>query len=237
MLRASRALVGIAAASLAGIDEVVAVPQLRVLVMVCTRGPLNLAAVAADLAVNPSNASRTCDRLLHAGLLDRRESPIDRRHITLTLTPGGRRLVEKVTKRRRTAIERVLRTMTAAGGLPLPPPWRGSHPLPVNPTTRRVFSRSFGQRRDLHKSDVIEPSYRRPGVGTGLPSLAVPTPGAYFRDTHIRCGCASIICTQLSFQTHPEAGVIPATQVGRNHQSATRRRQEAAGQDDRTRRH
>jgi DNA-binding MarR family transcriptional regulator len=114
VLRASRALVGIVAASLAGIDEVVTVPQLRVLVMVYTRGPLNLAAVAAGLAVNPSNASRTCDRLLQAGLLDRRESPIDRRHITLTLTPGGRRLVEKVTRRRRKAIERVLRTMTAA---------------------------------------------------------------------------------------------------------------------------
>lgn len=82
--------------------------------MVHTRGPLNLAAVAAGLAVNPSNASRTCDRLIQAGLLDRRESPVDRRNITLTLTPAGKRLVDKLTKRRRGEIERVLRTMSPA---------------------------------------------------------------------------------------------------------------------------
>ncbi len=114
VLRASRALVGIAAASMAGIDEVVTVPQFRVLVMVFSRGPLNLAAVAEGLEVNPSNASRTCDRLLKAGLLDRRVSSSDRRHIVLTLTPAGQRLVEKVTRRRRSAIERVLRDMPAA---------------------------------------------------------------------------------------------------------------------------
>lgn len=112
VLRASRAIIGIVAASLAGVEEVVTVPQLRVLVMVHTRGPLNLAAVAAGLAVNPSNASRTCDRLIHAGLLDRRESAVDRRNITLTLTAAGQRLVDKVTNRRREEIERMLRTMT-----------------------------------------------------------------------------------------------------------------------------
>ncbi len=114
VLQASRALVGIAASSIAGVADVVTVPQFRVLVMVYTRGPLNLAAVAADLDVNPSNASRTCDKLIKAGLLDRAVSEHDRRHITLTLTTAGRRLVEKVTARRRTAIEKVLRAMPAA---------------------------------------------------------------------------------------------------------------------------
>lgn len=114
VLRASRALVGIAAASMGDVVDVVTVPQLRVLVMLYTRGPLNLVAVADGLNVNPSNASRTCDRLLKAGLLDRRESPVDRRNVTLTLTAAGRQLVEKVTRRRRTAIQRVLRKMPAA---------------------------------------------------------------------------------------------------------------------------
>jgi DNA-binding MarR family transcriptional regulator len=114
VLRASRALVGIAAASIAGVDDVVSVPQWRVLVMLHTRGPLNLAAVAAALEVNPSNASRTCDRLMKAGLLDRRESPDDRRHVALTLTSAGRGLVNKVTRHRRVAIERVLRQMSAS---------------------------------------------------------------------------------------------------------------------------
>lgn len=113
VLRASRALVGIAAASIADVEDLVTVPQLRVLVMVDTRGSLNLAAVAAGLDVNPSNASRTCDRLIKAGLLNRRDSPADRRNLTLTLTDAGRKLVDRVTKHRRTAIAGVLREMSA----------------------------------------------------------------------------------------------------------------------------
>ncbi|WP_197376472.1 MarR family winged helix-turn-helix transcriptional regulator [Mycolicibacterium baixiangningiae] len=113
VLRASRALVGIAATSLAAVEDVVTVPQWRVLVLIYTRGPMNLASVAAELDVNPSNASRTCDRLTKSGLLDRRESATDRRNITLTLTAAGRRLVQKVTKQRRAAIQRVLRRMPA----------------------------------------------------------------------------------------------------------------------------
>ncbi len=111
VLRASRTLVGIAAASIAAVDHDVTVPQWRVLVMVDTRGPLNLAAVAAGLDVNPSNASRICDRLIRAGFLDRRESPYDRRNISLSLTAPGRRLVTKVVRHRRNAITRVLRGM------------------------------------------------------------------------------------------------------------------------------
>src|ERR1700737_1018482 len=80
VMRASRALVGIAAASIAEVDDAVTLPQLRVLVMVSTRGPLNLAAVAAGLEVSASNASRICDPLVEAGPADRREGPPERRH-------------------------------------------------------------------------------------------------------------------------------------------------------------
>lgn len=106
-------MVGIAAESLGEVDDAVTVPQFRVLVLLHTRGPLNLTSVAAELGVNPSNASRTCDRLIKARLLDRRESEVDRRNVTLTIRPAGRRLVEKVTEHRRSAIERVLRSMKA----------------------------------------------------------------------------------------------------------------------------
>ena len=109
--RASRALVGIAAASIASVDDDVTLPQWRVLVMVDTRGSLNLSAVAAGLDVNPSNASRICDRLIKAGWLDRQESPTDRRNITLSLTAAGRRLVTKVVRHRRRAITKALRGM------------------------------------------------------------------------------------------------------------------------------
>lgn len=111
VLRASRAFVGIAAASIAAVDDDVTMPQLRVLVMVDTKGSLNLAAVAAGLGVNPSNASRICDRLIRGGLLDRQESPDDRRNITLSLTEAGSQLVKRMMKHRRTSIIRVLRDM------------------------------------------------------------------------------------------------------------------------------
>ena len=112
VMRASRALIGIAAASIATVDSKVTVPQLRVLMMLSTRGPLNLLAVAEALEVNPSNASRTCDRLLKAGLLDRRRDAEDRRNLNLSLTPEGVALVDRVTSHRRTAVGKVLRKMS-----------------------------------------------------------------------------------------------------------------------------
>jgi DNA-binding MarR family transcriptional regulator len=113
VMRASRALVGITAASIAEVDDIVTVPQLRVLMMIATRGPMNLVSAAAGLSVSAPNASRICDRLLKAGLLDRREDANDRRNITLTLTDDGRVLIDRVVRHRRTAIRRVLRNMSA----------------------------------------------------------------------------------------------------------------------------
>lgn len=42
------------------------------------------------------NPSRLVDRLVKAGMIDRQADPSDRRHVTLTLTPLGRRLARKV---------------------------------------------------------------------------------------------------------------------------------------------
>jgi DNA-binding MarR family transcriptional regulator len=112
VMRASRALVAITAASIAEVDNMVTVPQLRVLMMISTRGAMNLAAVAAGLQVSAPNASRIVERLLVAGLVDRRDDPNDRRHITLTLTGDGRKLIDRVIRHRRTAIRRLLRGLT-----------------------------------------------------------------------------------------------------------------------------
>src|SRR4051794_22456310 len=89
LMRAARMLVSIAAASLAQVEGVVTTPQLRVLVLAGTRPDLNVSAVAADLDVHPSNATRTVDRLVESGLLERSESAVDRRHVRLRLTPAG----------------------------------------------------------------------------------------------------------------------------------------------------
>jgi DNA-binding MarR family transcriptional regulator len=113
-MRAAQVLVAVVARSVAEVEDLVTLPQLRVLVMVATRGPLNLTAVAEGLGVHPSNATRTCDRLVVAGLLDRRDSPGDRRQLELTLTRRGEQLIASVLRHRREAIAEVVGRMPAA---------------------------------------------------------------------------------------------------------------------------
>jgi hypothetical protein len=54
------------------------------------------------------------DRLLAADLVTRREHPATRREILLGLSPAGRRLVRRVTERRRAELARVVAAMPAA---------------------------------------------------------------------------------------------------------------------------
>jgi DNA-binding MarR family transcriptional regulator len=69
IMAAARVLVDVSAQSVAAIEDTVTLPQLRILVMVASRGPLNLGAVAAGLRVHPSNATRAVERLVVTGLL------------------------------------------------------------------------------------------------------------------------------------------------------------------------
>lgn len=102
------------AESLASVEAEVSMPQLRVLLLAASDPHLNLTAVAQALKVHPSNATRTCDRLVGAGLLDRRTSTVDRRHLDLNLTPAGRRLVDRVMQDRRTRIGRHMEALEPA---------------------------------------------------------------------------------------------------------------------------
>lgn len=110
-MRAARVFLAVIAQSVAEVEHRVTSPQLRVLVFIDSHGPQNLGAVAADLGVHPSNATRTCDRLVSAGLLDRRDNPADRRYLLLALSKQGRALVEKVMEHRRAAIAAVMQKM------------------------------------------------------------------------------------------------------------------------------
>jgi DNA-binding MarR family transcriptional regulator len=86
-------------------------PQWRVLVL-ADEGSCNVTAVAEDLGVHMSNATRMCDRLVAAGLLDRRRADYDRRHVLLTLTAAGDELVRSAMDYRRRAIEAAMDRMT-----------------------------------------------------------------------------------------------------------------------------
>jgi len=120
VMSAARVLVGVVAQSITKVEDRVSLPQFRVLVMVATKGPSNLSAVAESLGVHPSNATRTVDRLVTAGLLDRRDAPIDRRQVSLTLTEQGKQLVDSVFSERRAAVQQVVAKMPRSKRQKLP---------------------------------------------------------------------------------------------------------------------
>src|SRR6266545_4004340 len=111
LLSASRAMVGLAARSLADLDAEVTLPQYRALVVLASRGPQRMVDISTELQVNPSTGTRMCDRLVRKGLARRYRTAGDRRAVRLTLTPAGRRLVEEVTTRRRTELARIVADM------------------------------------------------------------------------------------------------------------------------------
>lgn len=119
VLSAANVLLRIVAQSVLDVDDIVTSPQLRVLVLIANSGPQNLSGVAAELDVHPSNATRTAEKLVQTGLIQRQEDPEDRRFARLTLSPEGRRLVEGVIQRRRQAIEEVLTKVPADRLTPL----------------------------------------------------------------------------------------------------------------------
>ena len=104
VLTASRVLVAIAARSLADAGEEVTLTQYRALVMLASRGPQSIAALAEELAVTPPTASRLCERLVRKGLVRRRTDRRDRRQVRIALTEAGRLLIDTVTEHRREEI-------------------------------------------------------------------------------------------------------------------------------------
>jgi DNA-binding MarR family transcriptional regulator len=108
VLRASRALVAVAARSIAQVDDTVTLPQFRALVALAARGPQNMGALAEELGVHSSTATRMCDRLVGKGLIGREASAESRREVTVRLMPAGRRLLQKVTTARRRAIGQIV---------------------------------------------------------------------------------------------------------------------------------
>src|SRR5437764_5380430 len=108
VLVASRVLVAVAARSLAAVSDDVTLPQYRAMVVLASRGPQLMGALAEHLDVNPSTASRLCDRLVRKHLVSRNPPPTSRREVEITLTDAGRRVIDMVTTKRRQEIARII---------------------------------------------------------------------------------------------------------------------------------
>ncbi|WP_037857708.1 MarR family winged helix-turn-helix transcriptional regulator [Streptomyces sp. NRRL S-340] len=111
--------------------------QLRALRALRRTPGLNLTALAGGLVVGTPTASRLCDRLEAAGMLERTLHPHRRREVRLSLTARGRRALDEVAARRvhalavalsalgpeeRSALSRGMRALLAArSGTPVRP--------------------------------------------------------------------------------------------------------------------
>src|SRR4051794_21634242 len=109
---ASRALVAIAIRSIEAAPVAVPVPQHRVLVLLAANGPQAVGTLAQQLGVNPSNATRVCDRLQRLDLVRRSRSDSDGRAVHVTIPPAGRQVVDAVTAHRRREVTAVLRELS-----------------------------------------------------------------------------------------------------------------------------
>lgn len=110
---ASRALVGIAARSLAEVAADVSLAQFRVLLLL-DGSSRTMGELSQSLTVHPSTVTRTCDLLVGKGLIRRQGTADNRRVVSAELTHRGRRLVAKAMDRRRALIDEALGRMPPA---------------------------------------------------------------------------------------------------------------------------
>jgi DNA-binding MarR family transcriptional regulator len=116
VLRATQAFVGLALRSLAAAGTPITLPQYRMLVTLDGKGDQTFLAFTARLGGDRSTATRMCNRLVNAGLIDRSSDPSDRRAVVISLTEPGRGVVKRVTRARRENVARLLKSV--------PPPRR-----------------------------------------------------------------------------------------------------------------
>ena len=114
VLRATQAFVGLALRSLAVAGASITLPQYRMLAVLDADDRQNVRDLAARLGVERSTATRMCNRLVSAGLIERAEDPSDRRAVFISLTPEGGEVVAAVTRARRDNVAALLRSMTPA---------------------------------------------------------------------------------------------------------------------------
>lgn len=106
--------------------------QLRCLLIIAHRRPLNLVALSDLLAIHTSSATRLCDGLVDARLIRRGQAEHDRRNLELTVTPRGRRIIDRLVAERRRALGEVVAAMP-------------DHERPLLATVLKAFAVAAGE--------------------------------------------------------------------------------------------
>jgi DNA-binding MarR family transcriptional regulator len=94
LLAAARLVVGISVRAADRIGEASLV-QLRALTVLSELPGANLMQLAKGMGVTVSTTSRLVDRLVTAGLVERRPSELTRREISISLTPVGEQVLQR----------------------------------------------------------------------------------------------------------------------------------------------
>lgn len=105
---AGRDLIGIALRSLDVVGEGLSLPKFRMLLVLHDLGRVPSARVAGALGVNASSVTRLADRLVEEGYVTRGSDAHSRSVVTLELSDGGRRLVDRVLEWRHDELGRLL---------------------------------------------------------------------------------------------------------------------------------
>jgi DNA-binding MarR family transcriptional regulator len=113
VMDATRALVGVAAQSIAEVADEVSLAQYRLLVLLDSRGGKTMGDLADTLEVNPSTVTRLCDALERKGFVQRAPTAENRRVIRVDVTRKGRSLVTRSMRRRRRLIETAMGQLSA----------------------------------------------------------------------------------------------------------------------------
>jgi DNA-binding MarR family transcriptional regulator len=110
LLALARTVVGVATGAADRMGRL-SVVQLRALTVLRGLDAATLGQLATGMGVTVSTASRLVDRLVTAGLVDRRPSPRSRRELALTVTPHGQETLDRYDDLRLDGMRRLLQRL------------------------------------------------------------------------------------------------------------------------------
>lgn len=114
VMATSRALLAIVVRSTADALEEISLTQFRVLVVLVLAGETRIGLLAERLGVHQSTLTRTTNRLVSGGWIERGVSPENRREVLVSLAPAGKALVDDVMAKRRRLVEDALAHLSRA---------------------------------------------------------------------------------------------------------------------------
>lgn len=92
-------------------DSELTLTQMRALSIIQLRHPLTVSALSSVMEMSLASGSALAERLVRAGLVERRHDADDRRQVLLELTPEGTALLQKIERRSRTKMRQALAAM------------------------------------------------------------------------------------------------------------------------------